>query len=68
LNPPPNQDLQSELAALAADPALSRFVEPDGALLVVGADGERLLWASPGAGASVRCWRMRTAGSSVCIR
>ena len=50
MNPPPNQDLQSELAALAADPALSRFVEPDGALLVVGADGERLLWASPGAG------------------
>ncbi|MFL5214582.1 MAG: hypothetical protein ACJ8DH_11930, partial [Microvirga sp.] len=28
LNPPPNQALQSELAALAADPALSRFVEP----------------------------------------
>ncbi|MFL5055404.1 MAG: PAS domain-containing sensor histidine kinase [Microvirga sp.] len=50
MNPPPNQALQSELAALAADPALSRFVEPDGALLVVGADGERLLWASPGAG------------------
>ncbi|MFL4972315.1 MAG: hypothetical protein ACJ8DT_01310, partial [Microvirga sp.] len=50
MNPPPNQDLQSELAALAADPALSRFVEPDGALLVVDADGERLLWASPGAG------------------
>jgi hypothetical protein len=50
LNPPPNPDLQSELAALAADPALSRFIEPDGALLVVGADGERLLWASPGAG------------------
>src|SRR4051794_16940336 len=50
LTPPPNQDLQSELAALAADPALSRFVEPDGALLVVGADGERLLWFSPGAG------------------
>src|SRR3954453_2166996 len=46
----PNPALQSELAALAADPALSRFVEPDGALLVVGADGERLLWASPGAG------------------
>ena len=26
MTPPPNQDLQSELAALAADPALSRFV------------------------------------------
>ena len=50
MTPPPNQDLQSELAALAADPALSRFVEPDGALLVIAADGERLLCASPGAG------------------
>ncbi len=50
MNPPPNPDLQSELAALAADPALSRFIEPDGALLVVGGDGERLLWASPGVG------------------
>ena len=50
MNPPPNQALELELAALAADAALSRFVEPDGALLVVGAEGEWLLWASPGAG------------------
>ena len=50
MNPPPNQALESELAALAAAAALARFVEPDGALLVVGAEGEWLLWASPGAG------------------